>query len=162
MSCVRLLAIVPLVVGITAGQGGAQAGRDSAARGGADSVRPPARLAPQRASADSLQAPVSPGRAFLHSLFLPGLGQSRLQRPMAGAIYAAVEALSVVMLLKAQGDLRLARERVDVGIVRSYRVDPVTGAPILSGEGAFQPLDSLPNEFGPERIAARRALVIGK
>lgn len=158
---VRLLAL-PLAVLCVSSGAAAQGGRDSVSRAVIDSGRPsvvsrPA--APPATIADSLLAPVSPGRAFLTSLLLPGLGQSRLRRPMAGAIYAAVEALSVVMLLKSQNDLRIARLRVDDAIVAHYRVDPLTGAPVLDGDGAFQPLDSLENAFGTGRVSARRAQV---
>src|SRR5262245_59013921 len=49
---------------------------------------------------DTLKPPVSPGRAFLNSFFVPGLGQSRLGRPIPGAIFVGVEVLSISMLLK--------------------------------------------------------------
>jgi hypothetical protein len=102
---------------------------------------------------------VSPGRAFLTSLFVPGLGQSRLGRQLPGAIYAGVEAMSIVMLLKAQNDLRIARGRASDRIPNRYSVDPTTGAPVLDENGRFVPLDTVANRFDTERVDARRTQV---
>jgi hypothetical protein len=109
--------------------------------------------------ADSLRPPVSPGRAFLTSLMVPGLGQSRLGRQLPGAIYATVEVMSVVMLLKARNDLRIARAQAAASIVNQYRVDPSTGAPILDAGGIPIPQDTVPNRFDVERVEARRTQV---
>ena len=123
------------------------------ARVRADSARPvPARP-------DSLRPPVSPGRAFLTSLFVPGLGQSRLGRQFPGAVYAGIEAMSIVMLLKAKNDLRIARSFATVPIVNRYRVDPTTGAPVLDENGQFVPQDTVPNRFDTDRVDARRTQV---
>ena len=124
--------------------------RDSLARLRLDSIR-------LREAA--LRPPVSPGRAFLTSLFVPGLGQSRLGRQLPGAIYAGVEAMSVVMILKAKNDLRIARSHANAQIVNQYQVDPQTGAPVLDENGQFVPLDTLPNRFDTERVEARRTQV---
>lgn len=108
---------------------------------------------------DSLRPPVSPGRAFLTSLFVPGLGQSRLGRQLPGAVYAGIEAMSVVMLLKAKNDLRIARSQASARLVNRYRVDPATGAPILDGKGQFVPMDTVAARFDTERVEARRTQV---
>jgi hypothetical protein len=108
---------------------------------------------------DSLRPPVSPGRAFLTSLFVPGLGQSRLGRQLPGAVYAAIEAMSVVMLLKAKNDLRIARSQASARIVNSYRVDPATGAPVLDQNGQLVPRDTVATRFDTERVDARRTQV---
>jgi hypothetical protein len=42
-------------------------------------------------------------------LLLPGLGQTRLLRPTAGAIFAGVELASLAMISKSRADLRTAR-----------------------------------------------------
>jgi hypothetical protein len=112
-----------------------------------------------RTGPDSLRAPVSPGRAFLTSLFVPGLGQSRLGRQLPGAIYAGIETMSIVMLLKAQNDLRIARGAARTVVVNRYRVDPATGAPIVDENGRFVPRDTVPNRFDTERVDARRTQV---
>lgn len=119
----------------------------------ADSARPVA------VRPDSLRPPVSPGRAFLTSLFVPGLGQSRLGRQFPGAIYAGIEAMSIVMLLKAKNDLRIAQSQAAVQIVTRYSVDPTTGAPVLDKNGQFVPVDTVPNRFNAERVNARRTQV---
>ena len=124
--------------------------RDSLARIRQDSLR---------LREESLRPPVGPGRAFLTSLFVPGLGQSRLGRQLPGAIYASVEAMSVVMILKAKNDLRIARSHANARIVNQFRVDPVTGAPLLDENGQFVPLDTAANRFESERVEARRTQV---
>lgn len=117
-------------------------------------VSPAAQIRP-----DSLRPPVSPGRAFLTSMFVPGLGQSRLGRQLPGAIYAGVEVMSIVMLLKARNDLRIARGQAATRIVNRYRVDEATGAPVLDDNGRFVPLDTVPGRFDSERVDARRTQV---
>ena len=124
--------------------------RDSLARLRQDSIR---------LREDSLRPPVSPGRAFLTSLLVPGLGQSRLGRQLPGAIYVGVEVMSAVMILKAKNDLRIARRQAGVRIVNQYRTDPTTGAPILDEGGRFVPLDTVPNRFDEDRVEARRTQV---
>jgi hypothetical protein len=108
---------------------------------------------------DSLKPPVSPGRAFLNSFFVPGLGQSRLGRPIPGAIFAGVEVMSIVMVLKTDNELRIAKAQASNAIVNQYRTDPATGAPILDENGQFVPADTLPNRFDAERVDAKRAQI---
>lgn len=76
--------------------------------------------------ADSV-APITPGRAFLRSLLVPGLAQTRLERPNAAALFTAAEVFSVGMLMKSLYDYRVARnyERDSVPVV--FETDPVTG-----------------------------------
>jgi hypothetical protein len=105
----------------------------------ADTTRPAATAAkaPSRRRGptvrDSLDAPVSPGRAFLLSLALPGLGQSRLNRPTAGGVYFAAEAVWLAMLSKSAYDLRVAKAHAADVVVDTYAVDPTTEAPVISG-----------------------------
>ena len=114
---------------------------------------------PRQQLPDSLKPPVSPGRAFLNSLFVPGLGQSRLGRPVPGAIFAGIEVLSITMLLKSQNDLRIAKRQSADVIVNRYRVDPTTGGPVLDNNGQLIPLDTVPNRFDTERVEARQTQV---
>jgi hypothetical protein len=53
--------------------------------------------------------PLSPRRAFLYSLALPGYSQSVLGRHRAGALQIAFEAASIVMVRMSSADLREAR-----------------------------------------------------
>lgn len=108
-----------------------------------------------RPAMDSLRPPLSPGRAFLNSLLLPGLGQARLRRQVPAAFYYTIEAVSIAMLHKTRGDLRIAKEAERTVRVNSYQVDPVTGAPVTS-DGAFVPRDSVANRFDVERVESRR------
>ncbi|MBI3792899.1 MAG: hypothetical protein HY275_18730 [Gemmatimonadetes bacterium] len=100
--------------------------------------------------------PISPGAAFLSSLLVPGLGQARLDRPVAGALYAAVELTGIAMLHKTWIDEREA--------VR-YRLDSIPLTYALTPAGSAQ-LDSLGrpvvatwafNRFQDPLRAARRA-----
>ena len=70
-----------------------------------------------------IKPPVTPRRAFLYSLLLPGLGQSVLDRPNAGALFAGFELLSIAMLRNAQFDLREARRLQNDSIVVGWVAD---------------------------------------
>ena len=156
----RTVVLVGLALGATLLVGrplGAQVVPDTARGDSARVVRPLASQA--QGIPDSLRPPVSPGRAFLTSLFVPGLGQSRLGRQLPGAIYAGVEIMSIVMLLKTQNDLCIVRRSASTTIVNRYRVDPSTGAPVLDDQGRFTPQDTVANRFDAERVEARRTQV---
>lgn len=78
----------------------------------ADSARP--RTGPTRARAAvtprvGLEPPVSPRRAFLSSLLVPGLGQARLDRPSAGALFVTVELMAATLAAKSAYELRTAK-----------------------------------------------------
>src|SRR5689334_24988714 len=49
-------------------------------------------------AADSLQPPITPGRAFFRSLLLPGSAQNKLGRNKVGAGIIAVEVISIGMI----------------------------------------------------------------
>jgi hypothetical protein len=53
--------------------------------------------------------PLSPRRAFLYSLLLPGYSQSKLGRPTASAIFALSESIGIAMLRESKADLDEAR-----------------------------------------------------
>ena len=106
---------------------------------------------------DSLRPPLAPGRAFLNSLLLPGLGQARLRRQVPGAFYVTLEAVSFAMLYKTRNELRIAKARAADRVVGSFMVDPVTGAPVLDTDGAFVPVDTVDNHFDSEVVNARRS-----
>lgn len=93
-----------------------------------------ARVAPRAAPADTtatpiVRPPLSPRRAFLYSLLLPGYGQSVLGRPGAGTIFVLTESIAIAMLRESRADLAEARAlKGDTLIVLG--VDPNTGEPI--------------------------------
>ena len=103
-----------------------------ARRGSAQSVDS-ARVAARAAGIDSTRKdlpkpPLSPRRAFLYSLALPGYAQSVLNRPTAGAIFMFTESIALVMLRESAADLRQARRfKTDSLIVVGFSE---TGAPV--------------------------------
>ena len=125
--------------------------------------RDTARVAPPLATTtqgpDSLKPPVSPGKAFLNSFFVPGLGQSRLDRQVPGAIFVTIEVMSIAMLAKTYNDLRIAKAQSSDAIVSRYRIDPATGAPVVDDNGQLVPLDTVPNRFNEDRVEAKRSQV---
>jgi hypothetical protein len=110
--------------------------------------------APRR---DSIAAHhVSPRRAFVTSLILPGSMQLRMDRPRAAGIFLLAEAGSVGMSLKSWNDLRKAKNaRADtVGTpaldnLGNPVIDPETGQPVIN----YAPRN--PNLAG--RVRARRS-----
>jgi hypothetical protein len=101
--------------------------------------------------------PISPRRAFLSSLAVPGLGQSRLQRSTATAFFATVELLGITMLRKSLGDLRSARRFAGDSVVTEYLIDAATGLAVRDS------LTGLPrvsrrtvSVYGTDLIDARR------
>jgi hypothetical protein len=92
-----------------------------------------ARVAPRPAPVDTAIKPVpapplSPRRAFLYSLLLPGYSQSMLGRPTAGAIFVLSESIAIAMLRESKADLNEAR-RLRTDSVTVIGVD-ANGQPI--------------------------------
>jgi len=89
----------------------------------------------RRSDADSIRKakipkpPLSPRRAFLYSLALPGYSQSVLGRPTAGALFVLTESIALVMLRESAADLREAKRfRTDSLVVIGY--EQPAGTPI--------------------------------
>ena len=95
--------------------------------------------------------PISPGKAFLQSLLIPGRGQITLGKKNASRFYIAVEALSIGMIIKSYGDLREAKRHEGDSLAVEWDVDPVTGD---STPTRFEP-----TRFTPELTNARRTHV---
>lgn len=93
-----------------------------------------ARAAPGTPRRDSvvlrqdLRPPLSPRRAFLYSLAVPGSAQAILGRPTAAAIFVLAEAVSVTMIRESRANLREARRFAGDSIIVST-VNPSTGQP---------------------------------
>ena len=64
--------------------------------------------------------PLSPGRSFVYSFFVPGSAQTALGRPRASALFIAFEAVAVTMLRQAQFDLHQARNAGTDSVVVSW------------------------------------------
>ncbi len=115
---------------------------------------PPQSLPPRRpravAARPLVRPPLSPRRALLYSLAMPGLGQVRLDRATTGAFFVAVEAAAFAMVAKSAFDLREAKTfRGDSLLVTSYPVDSL-GAPVTPTTGDAR------NSFSSALVRARR------
>ena len=95
-----------------------------------------------------LRPPLSPRRAFLYSLAVPGYSQSVLGRHRAGALQVAFEAAAIVMVRMSAADLREARRNLADSVVVSF-VD-------ASGNPAILKVRS---QWTSELVRARRAHV---
>jgi hypothetical protein len=96
-----------------------------------------ARAGVRRTSGDSTRAaqipkpPLSPRRAFLYSLALPGYSQSVLGRPTAGALFVLTESIALVMLRESAADLRQAKRFLsDSLVVIGYESNGTSVVPI--------------------------------
>ena len=93
--------------------------------------------------ADSARAgigapPISPRRAFLYSLLLPGAGQATLDRATAGGMFFLIEAVGLVLVHRSAEDLRIARTFAGDSMPLRYATDPVTGLPARTSTGGLQ------------------------
>jgi hypothetical protein len=116
----------------------------------------PEPAAPSVSAADASRPAVSPGRAFLQSLVIPGFAQAKLDRP-AGLLFATVEAVALTMLAKSSYDYRLARSFSQDSTPARYALDPATGLP-QRDPATGDPLVSEWNgpRYTAERLRARR------
>ena len=94
-----------------------------------------ARVSPPAAAPDSVRPappspPLSPRRAFLYSLALPGYSQSVLGRPTASAIFVLSEAIAIAMLRESKADLDEVRRLKNDSTI-TIGVDPSTSQPIV-------------------------------
>jgi hypothetical protein len=105
--------------------------QDSAQAGVSRNHRPPVHR-------DSVpKPPIPPGRAFLYSLLVPGLGQAKLDRPTLAAFFFTIEVVSIVQARQAAIDLAYAhRHHADSAVSRDsiingvVQIDTSTGKPI--------------------------------
>ena len=101
------------------------------------------------------KSPLTPKRAFLYSLAVPGSAQTILGRPRTAALFVTVEALAIGMARKSANDLREAKRYARDSLVVSYRTDPVTGLVVLDSLGRPVPTGYLANDLAT-RVPARR------
>jgi len=115
---------------------------------GAPTAQPPITRAPRPALLVGTKGalPLSARRAFLYSLAMPGLGQSRLQRGTAGALFASVELAAVVMVRRSSADLREARRYQTDSLPSQFTVQGST----LGKSGTVSP------RFGADLVRTRR------
>jgi hypothetical protein len=103
---------------------------------------------------DTARPPVSPKRAFLYSLLVPGYGQSVLDRPIAGVMFAGAEMAWIALATKSAFDLRYARAHRRDSLVVAYAFKD--GKVEVDSLGRLVGATYAPNRYGPERVAARR------
>ena len=123
----------------------------------ADSARVGVRPAPRPSmvrDSSRLVPPISPRRAFLTSLLVPGLGQERLRRPKARTLFALVEIGSAYMIAKSARDLRLAKEAPD-SVPYAYR-PAAPGTPGAVQVNGFWLEPVLGPNLIADRVRARR------
>jgi hypothetical protein len=121
-----------------------------------DSARTAARRPPARAAAaDTAKPPISPKRAFLYSLLLPGYGQSALDRPIAGSLFFGAEVTWIALATKSAFDLRFARAHERDSLVVTYATDP-DGSVKIDTLGRPVGATYAPNRYATDRVAARR------
>lgn len=91
--------------------------------------------------------PLTPKRAFLYSLMIPGWGQYRLDRGSAGALFATVELGSWAMVRKTGIDLRQSRR---------YSGDSLPGNYAVGTDGKIVGTGSAANLFEIGLVNTRR------
>jgi hypothetical protein len=128
--------------------------RADSARAGAAPARRPARAA---AVDTTPRPPLSPRRAFVYSALVPGVGQSRLQRYNAGALFVGVEMASIAMLVKSRADLRQVRRLYQDSIIVGYTGPDATGAVTATYQQCRTSRDvERPCPVTQDRVRARR------
>jgi hypothetical protein len=130
--------------------------RDSARAG----VARPTAAAPDTLVTRLKSPPVTARRAFLYSFFFPGLGQSALDRPTAGALFFTIEAVALGMLGKSMHDLYEAERFARDSVALRFKVDSTGRVARKLNTDTLQ-FDPAPNRYGgtPSYVAARRTHV---
>jgi hypothetical protein len=103
----------------------------------------------------SLKPPVTPRRAFLYSLFVPGAGQAALDRHFVGGVFFLAEGLSLAMVHRSAEDLRLAIQFRADSVPSTYQVDD-GGQPVLGGDGRPVVATWFVSRYSAARVRARR------
>ncbi len=100
--------------------------------------------------------PVSPRRAFLYSLAVPGLGQAALDRPFVGATMFLIEGFSIALAHRSGEDLRIAQSFLGDSVPLRYEVDPATGLAQRHGNGDPVVAEWRRARFTSELVKARK------
>ena len=113
--------------------------------------------APQPAATDTPKPPMTPRRAFLSSLLVPGYAQTVFGRDRAAMLFAVIEVGSIGMARKSALDLAEAKALAKDSIVATYQTDPSTGLAIINPKTGLPIPDTyIASRFTPDRIKARR------
>lgn len=101
--------------------------------------------------------PMSPRRAFLTSLLLPGYAQTVFGRDRAAMLFTIIEIGSIGMARKAAQDLAEAKGLAHDSVVATYKIDPTTGLAVIDPKTGLPVPDTfVASRFTPDRIKARR------
>jgi len=101
--------------------------------------------------------PMSPRRAFLASLLLPGYAQTVFGRDRAAMLFAIIEVGSIGMARKSALDLAEARALAHDSVVATYKIDPTTGLATIDPKTGLPVPDTwIASRYTPDRIKARR------
>jgi hypothetical protein len=101
--------------------------------------------------------PMSPRRAFLTSLILPGYAQTVFGRDRAAMLFSIIEIGSIGMARKAALDLAEAKGMPRDSVVATYRIDPTTGLAVIDPKtGLPIPETWITSRWTADRIKARR------
>jgi hypothetical protein len=120
-----------------------------------DSAR--AGVALPKQNIDTPKPPLSPRRAFLSSLLLPGYAQTVFGRSKAAMLFAVIEVGSIGMARKSAIDLQEAKTLRGDSVVATYKVDPETGlAQVDPKTGLPIPDTYIASRFTDDRVDARR------
>jgi hypothetical protein len=99
---------------------------------------------------------MSPRRAFLSSLLLPGYAQTVFGRGRAAMFFGVVEIGSIAMARKAALDLAEAKGMPRDSVVATYQIDPETGLAVIDSKtGLPIPATWVTSRLAP-RIKARQ------
>ena len=100
---------------------------------------------------------MSPRRAFLTSLVLPGYAQTVFGRNKAAMLFGIIEIGSIGMARKAAMDLAEAKGLPHDSVVATYKIDPSTNLAVIDPKtGLPIPETWIASRFIPDRIKARR------
>jgi hypothetical protein len=117
----------------------------------ADSVkagRPARPLPPSAVAARArFRPPLTPRRAFIYSAMLPGLGQSRLDRGTAGALFASIELASMVMVRRSLTDWREAKR---------FQADTLPADFTIGSDGKAVPSGRIISRYSADLVRTRR------
>ena len=103
----------------------------------------------------SIKPPVTPRRAFLYSLAVPGAGQAALGRQFWGGAFFLAEGLSLALVYRTAEELRLARQFRADSVPLTYKVD-AAGQPVLGADGRAAVDTWSVSRYSAARVRARR------
>ncbi|MHB1068527.1 MAG: DUF5683 domain-containing protein [Gemmatimonadaceae bacterium] len=135
--------------------GAAAAPREERPAGAARAPQRGLRVTADTGAASTIRPPVTPRRAFLYSLAVPGAGQAALGRQFWGGAFFLAEGLSLALVYRTAEELRLARQFRADSVPLTYKVD-ATGQPVLASDGRPSVDTWAVSRYSAARVRARR------